>query len=163
LYVSLLGGAESLPEGGSAAVTLLQLAGAFAVLLPPTAFMGATLPLLARHAVHRDEEIARRVGALYAINTAGAIAGTVCAAFWLMPTFGLRRTELAGAAMNVVVFGLAALLARRAPLAPESTPAARTLAAVPGSFWILPAILVSGAVSFAYEVMWTRLLGHLLG
>jgi predicted membrane-bound spermidine synthase len=29
--------------------------------------------------------------------------------------------------------------------------------------WILPALAVSGAVSFAYEVLWARLLGHLLG
>jgi spermidine synthase len=160
-YVGLLGGAD-LSASGSTAATLLQLAGAFAVLLPPTAFMGATLPLLARHAVHREDEIASRVGALYAVNTAGAIAGTLCAAFWLMPAFGLRRTEWMGAAMNALVFGLAALLARRAPLA-ETPPASESRSAVAGFHWILPAILVSGSVSFAYEVMWTRLLGHLLG
>jgi spermidine synthase len=162
LYVGLLGGADALPESGSSAVTLLQLAGAFAVLLPPTALMGATLPLLARHAVHREDEIASRVGTLYAVNTAGAIAGTLCAAFWLMPAVGLRRTEFVGAALNAVVFGLAALLARRAPLATAEADV-RPTAMAPGSFWILPAIAVSGTVSFIYEVMWTRLLGHLLG
>ena len=161
LYVGMMGGASDLPEG-STALTLFQLAGAFAVLLPPTAFMGATLPLLARHAVHRDDEIASRVGALYAVNTAGAIAGTLCAAFWLMPALGLRRTEFVGAAMNALVFGLAALLARHAPLTPQGA-AMQARATAPGSLWILPAIAVSGAVSFAYEVMWTRLLGHLLG
>jgi spermidine synthase len=163
-YVGLLGGGGALPEGGPSAATLLQLAGAFAVLLPPTAFMGATLPLLARHAVHREEEIASRVGVLYAVNTAGAIAGTLCAAFWLMPELGLRRTVWAGAALNALVFGLAALLARSVPLplAPPGAPRAGAPAAE-GAFWILPAIALSGAVSFAYEVLWTRLLGHLLG
>ena len=29
--------------------------------------------------------------------------------------------------------------------------------------WILPAILFSGAASFTYEVLWTRILGHVLG
>jgi len=29
--------------------------------------------------------------------------------------------------------------------------------------WILPLVLVSGAVSFTYEVLWSRLLGNLLG
>ena len=28
---------------------------------------------------------------------------------------------------------------------------------------MLPAILLSGVASFTYEVLWTRLLGHLLG
>jgi spermidine synthase len=163
LYVALLGGGSDLPEGSSAVATSFQLAGAFAVLLPPTACMGATLPLLARHAVHREEEIASRVGGLYAVNTAGAIAGTLCAAFWLMPELGLRRTVWVGAALNAVVFGLAALLARRAPLLPAPPDARAGAPAVDGASWILPAMAVSGAVSFAYEVLWTRLLGHLLG
>ncbi len=162
LYVGILGGADALPDAQSAAATLLQLAGAFAVLLPPTAFMGATLPLLARHAVHKEEEIASRVGVLYAVNTAGAIAGTLCAAFWLMPEVGLRGTEWVGASLNGLVFTLAALLARSAPLSPPSERAA-TRAVATGSLWILPAIAVSGMVSFSYEVLWTRLLGHLLG
>jgi spermidine synthase len=163
VYVALLGGGSALPEGGSTPATLLQLGGAFAVLLPPTAFMGATLPLLARHAVHREEEIAWRVGVLYAVNTAGAIAGTLCAAFLLMPELGLRRTVWVGAALNALVFGLAALLARSAPLAPAPAGSRVRAAPAPDAWWILPAIGLSGAVSFAYEVLWTRLLGHLLG
>ncbi len=163
LYLALLGGGSALPESGSSAVTLFQLAGATAVLLPPTAFMGATLPLLARHAVRSEAEIAPRIGLLYAVNTAGAIAGTLCAAFWLMPELGLRRTVWSGAALNALVFGMAALLARGAPLAPAQPPPAAGAAAAGAAFWILPAIAVSGAISFAYEVMWTRLLGHLLG
>jgi predicted membrane-bound spermidine synthase len=103
------------------------------------------------------------VGGLYAVNTAGAIAGTLCAAFWLMPELGLRRTVWAGAALNAVVFGLAALLARSAPLLPAPPTARSAAQAAGGASWILPAIALSGAVSFAYEVLWTRLLGHLLG
>ena len=164
VYVGMLGGGAELPAGGAGAAALFQLGAAFAVLLPPTAFMGATLPLLARHAVRSEAEIGSRVGVLYAINTAGAIAGTVCAAFWLMPELGLRRTVWTGAALNGLVFALAALLARGAavPPAPEAPRAAPTPAAGAAT-WILPAIALSGAVSFAYEVLWTRLLGHLLG
>ena len=101
-------------------------------------------------------------GVLYAVNTAGAIAGTLCAAFWLMPELGLRRTVWVGAALNGLVFGLAALLARGAPTPPAASRAARGCRSGRAS-WILPAIALSGAVSFAYEVLWTRLLGHLLG
>ena len=159
VYGVLLGG-EEIPERASLWATLFQLGSAFAVLLPPTALMGATLPLLTRHAVDSEEGIARRVGLLYAVNTAGAIAGTLVAAFWLMPEIGLRRTVWFGAALNAVVFALAAALARRAPAA---APAPSDTVADRARHWILPAIAASGAVSFTYEVLWTRLLGHLLG
>jgi len=164
LYVGLLGGGSALPEDGAMAATLFQVGAAFAVLLPPTAFMGATLPLLARHAVRSDAEIGSRVGMLYAVNTAGAIAGTVCAAFWLMPELGLRHTVWVGAAFNGLVFVLAAWLARhQSNLARPAAPVAETATFAAAATWILPAIALSGAVSFAYEVLWTRLLGQLLG
>ncbi|MBW1689106.1 MAG: fused MFS/spermidine synthase [Deltaproteobacteria bacterium] len=169
VYVGLLGGGGELLEGGAAMATLFQLGAAFAVLLPPTAFMGATLPLLARHAVRNEAEIGSRVGVLYAVNTAGAIAGTLCAAFLLMPELGLRRTVWVGAALNGLVFALAALLARGAASPPtpnHSTPEGPRAGSTPATgaaVWILPAIALSGAVSFAYEVLWARLLGHLLG
>jgi spermidine synthase len=164
VYVGLLGGASELPQAGAFAAAMFQLGAAFAVLLPPTAFMGATLPLLARHAVRREAEIGSRVGILYAVNTVGAIGGTLVAAFWLMPELGLRGTVWVGAALNGAVFVLAAWLARTA--APIPVPAAARGAPQPaaaGLHWILPVIALSGAVSFAYEVLWTRLLGHLLG
>jgi len=163
-YVALLGGGDSLPDEGVSVAVGFQLLAAFAVLLPPTAFMGATLPLLARHAVRSEAEIGSRVGLLYAVNTAGAIGGTLVAAFWLLPELGLRRTVWVGAALNGVVFGLAAWLSRGAvsvrAAGPTTAAASRTVTA---ARWILPAIALSGAVSFTYEVLWTRLLGHLLG
>ena len=163
LYVGMLGGREVLESGLPAAATAFQLGAAFAILLPPTAFMGATLPLLARYAVQREEEISTRIGLLYAINTVGAIGGTVCAAFALMPELGLRLTVYVGAAINFVVFGLAALSARGGGVPVDERGAQRGEVAAPGSSWVLPAILISGVVSFGYEVMWTRLLGHQLG
>jgi spermidine synthase len=161
LYVALLGGQPDLPPSDGAGHALYFLASSFAILLVPTALMGATLPLLARHAVHTRRQIGSRIGALYATNTAGAVAGTLCAAFWLLPAYGLRATVAVAVAANVLVFAIAALVARSAPPAePEpdgAAPAARPF------HWILPAILLSGAVSFAYEVFWFRLLGHVLG
>ncbi len=159
VYVALLGGQDALPEHLGAAALAFQLGGTFAVLVPCAALMGATLPLLARHAVQREDEIAARIGLLYAVNTAGAIAGTLCAAFLLLPALGLRRTIYAGAAVNAVVFAAAVLLARRSA-APAPAPAQTGRG---GARWILPAIALSGAVSFSSEVLWTRLLSHVLG
>ena len=58
----------------------------------PTTLMGATLPMLARYAVAEERQIGRRIGLLYAMNTAGAVLGALLTAFVLLPEFGLRRT-----------------------------------------------------------------------
>jgi hypothetical protein len=60
--------------------------------------MGATLPLWAKDVVDRNRQIGPRVGLLYGINTFAAVAGTLAAAFWLLPSLGLRRTTWVGAA-----------------------------------------------------------------
>jgi spermidine synthase len=163
LYVAVFARAGALPEVGGLAHALFYLVSSFATLLVPTALMGATLPLLARHAVRSEGQIGSRVGLLYAINTVGAVCGTVATGFLLLPELGLARTIHVAVAANALVFAAAALLARGARGAESgATQAPRPSERAPGR-WILPLILASGAVSFAYEVLWSRLLGHLLG
>ncbi len=162
LYTGWLGGLDAPPETIGLATALFHLFGAFVVMVPCTAMMGATLPLLARHAVRNDDEIGPRIGILYGVNTAGAIGGALLAAFVLLPALGLRQTIYVAAGVNFLVFVAAALLARTVPavepevgsVAPESSGAGR---------WILPLMAASGAISFVYEVMWVRLLGFLMG
>jgi spermidine synthase len=156
-----VGGQPAPPDEASVFGAFFYVVCSFAILMVPTGLMGATLPLLARHAVRRDDEIGRRVGALYAINTAGAVAGALATGFVLLPTFGLRLTIFAGAATNALVFCAASALARRAP-APAAAPAGAP-SGLPRRHWVLPLAALSGAVSFTYEVIWMRLLGQLLG
>jgi len=146
-------------------VALFGGVGAFVVLVIPTALMGATLPLLARHAVRNEAEIGRRIGLLYAVNTLGAIFGTLVAGFALLPFLGLSRTVWVGVGVNALIFAVAALLSRRHP-APVAATGRSASDAGPNAKrrnWILPLVLVSGIASFGYEVLWTRLLGQLLG
>jgi spermidine synthase len=161
LYVAFFSASGTPPEAGGLPSALFYLVCSFAILLVPTALMGATLPLLARHAVRRDQDLGPRIGWLYAINTSGAVAGTLCAAFWLLPSLGLRSTILVGVAVNALVFVVAAALARGAP--PIAAAAPKLAAARRPLQLILPFILISGVASFGYEVLWTRLLGHVLG
>ena len=162
VYLSIAGGLDAPPETMSLTTALLNLLGAFVVLAPCTTLMGATLPLLARYAVSEDRQVGPRIGILYAVNTFGAISGTLIAAFYLLPAFGLRQTVYFGIAGNALVFLAAAALARGiAGLPPETgSPAHQNTRPF---HWILPAMTVSGAVSFIYEVLWTRLLGQVLG
>jgi spermidine synthase len=162
LYLSIAGGLDAPPETMALTTAFFHLLGAFVVLVPCTALMGATLPLLARYAVSDDAQVGPRIGILYAVNTLGAIAGTLIAAFVFLPEFGLRHTVYIGVAGNALVFLAAALLARglsgMAPEAPGSDPKDQAR-----FHWILPAMTISGAVSFVYEVLWTRLLSQVLG
>ncbi len=164
LNVLLFGGHAAPPASGGLLRALFYLLASGLILCLPTALMGATLPLLARHAVRSESEIGGRIGLLYAVNTAGAVAGAVCAAFALLPAFGLRGSVFVGVAVNAGIFLLAAALQRGAtPLRVVAPAAAGAEAGRLGAWWILAAIAVSGFVSFADEVLWTRLLGHLLG
>jgi spermidine synthase len=161
LLRSMFGGQAAPPDSTQTSVSVFYLISAFIVLSVPTVLMGATLPLLARHAVRTESHIGTRIGTLYAVNTAGAVVGALGTAFWLLPRFGLTGTVRIGAAINVFVFLLAALLARssdtrRVEWRSESATRARFA-------WILPLMLVSGAVSFFHEVLWTRMLSHVLG
>jgi spermidine synthase len=161
LYRPLFLSAGFLPEEGGLTSALFYGVASFAILGIPTTLMGATLPMLARHAVREQSQIGGRVGALYAVNTAGAIAGTIATAFLLLPELGLRATVWVGAALNAAVFAAAALLARRAPpLAAEPAPLRE-----PGSpaGVLLTVAFFSSVASFLYENLWFRLFEHVLG
>ena len=123
LYRPLFASAGVLPEEGGAASALFYGVASFLILGIPTTLMGATLPMLARHAVRDESQIGPRVGTLYAVNTAGAVAGTIATAFLLLPELGLRLTVWVGAALNALVFGAAALLARGALPSAAQAPA----------------------------------------
>lgn len=166
IYAGIFGGQTEPPDASGAGQSLFYLLSAFVVLAIPTACMGATLPLLTRYAVRSDEQVGPRTGALYALNTAGAIFGTLAAALILLPAFGLMGTIFVGAGVNLLVFALAAALSRasgdqavsEAPTAISHSRLGRSPEA-----WILPVMLISGVATFTYEVLWTRLLSHILG
>ena len=189
LYASMLGDQPTPPDAATIGQPVFYLLVAFVVLAIPTGFMGATLPLLIRYAVRTDREVGPRVALLYSINTAGAVCGTVVAAFVLLPAFGLNRTVWVGVAVNALVFVIAAALARGRrdsaptdetvaaagppsfveacilPLLQRSVPARARLTAVfyAQPAWMLPLMLISGATAFLYEVLWTRMLTHVIG
>jgi spermidine synthase len=85
------------------ALTAVRLGMSFAVLIIPSALMGATLPLIVKSSVMRAQGFGGRVSVLYATNTAGAIAGSLIAGLVLIPRFGIRGSFLVAAALNGIV------------------------------------------------------------
>ena len=90
----MFGGQAAPPDSDHAGTTLFYLLSAFVALALPTTLMGATLPMLARYAVAEEAQIGRRIGLLYAMNTAGAVVGALLTAFVLLPELGLEAHHL---------------------------------------------------------------------
>ena len=63
------------------------------ILLPPVVFMGALFPLATAICARRDEPLGTTVGRVYAVNTFGAILGSLACAFILIPDVGMWRTN----------------------------------------------------------------------
>src|SRR5262249_47361010 len=97
------------------------------ILIVPAAAMGATFPVAAawfsadarRRSTRARWRPATHTSLLYAMNTAGAAAGALAAGFWLLPSFGIRATTIAGVALNGAAAAGAWWLARHE--GPETT------------------------------------------
>jgi spermidine synthase len=129
----------------------------FALLLPATCAMGATLPTMAR-LVARTGEGERVAPGLYAANTGGAVVGTLAATFALVPHLGYGATLADLALLNLACAGLTPLAAR----GPTPDPArAHPRAALAPRVRALSFLLfATGLLGLGYEVLVVRLLAQ---
>ena len=132
------------------------------VLAVPTVLMGLTLPLLVERL--RGSRLAGKVGVLYGINTLGAFAGVMTAAYVLLPRLGeggsLSVAALACALVAVCAVGLEGHV-------PPPSPAGEVVLqggdqnAVPRRYLALVGAM--GFVALAAELVWVRILVLHLG
>ena len=121
----------------------------------PAFLMGGTLPVLMRVLTPGQGQLAKAGGGLYAANTAGAIAGTLLAAFVLLPQLGVTGSALVAAALNLLAAGIACASRRNdvhAPIEPQAAVAPRSSAAR----LAIALYCVAGGVALGYEVVWTQ-------
>lgn len=163
LAVALLGvGATlSLAQAAGPFARLEASTGMFAWVLPftlvgvPALLMGGTLPVLVRALAPGTGQLAEAGGRLYAANTAGAIAGTLLAAFVLLPRLGVTGSACAAATLNL----LAALGAWRARQRDACLPAPGNVSSTPRTAQARLAIglyCIAGGVALGYEVVWSQ-------
>jgi len=150
-------------EGVSPGLHVLRVALAFLVLLPPTVLMGGTLPLLVQLLVRGRRDMAHYLARLYAVNTAGAVLGTLAAGFILLPRFGMSKTLALAVALNAAIGVVALMLDRRQEAGgsgPEAAEGGGQQNLAPRSTMALQlayfGTLVSGATALALEVLWMR-------
>jgi len=136
--------------------SLLRFAIAFVLLMVPTTLMGATLPVMSR-AVTRDARIGRSVGALYALNTAGAVLGVFVTGFFLLERFGVWHTTLIAVGLDVLVAVVSILVGLGLEVASSTKTAAAKREPLPrGAKLVLVTYFASGLVALACQVAWTR-------
>ena len=153
----------SLPDS-LAAVTIIRFVVAFVVLIVPTSLMGATLPLVIKSAVAREDRIGGRIGLLYAINTTGAIVGALVAGFYLISEVGVHLSFRLAAIGNIAI-GIVAFAAAYAMPAQPAKPAPAPVVGAAASFLtagqrqiVLWTFFISGVMSLALEIIWFRML-----
>ena len=82
----------------------------------PSVILGSVTPIAVRLRARSLERLGRTAGRLFAISTAGRIAGTFATAFWLIPALGTDQL-LASAALALMAAAAAVAVAERAPIA----------------------------------------------
>ena len=75
----------------------------FAVMFVPTLLMGATFPLAGKAYVRSVREVGQDIGAVYSVNTLGAILGAFVAGFALLSWLGIQGAIVFLAAINALV------------------------------------------------------------
>ena len=131
-------------------------------LVPPTTLMGASLPAMSRWLETSPRGISW-IGLLYGGNTAGAVFGCVLAGFYLLRLTDMTTATFAAVALNVAVALVSLSLAKRAPVRSVEAAPAPTQGRASGYVPVYVAIGLSGAAALGAEVVWTRLLGLMLG
>jgi len=134
-------------------------------LLPPTVLMGASLPAIVRWV----ESTPRGVswwGLLYGGNTVGAVFGCLLAGFYLLRIYNTATATYVAVAINLVVAVVSFGLAARTP-AQVDAPASEEHPLDPSrdrqGAVVYVTIALSGACALGAEVVWTRLMGMMLG
>lgn len=155
--------------GSPLAVDIARWSIAAMLILPQTILLGMTFPLMSGGLIRRyPGSDGNLLGGLYFTNSIGAAVGALVAVFVLLPWVGLPGAMTTAGILNFVVAALAWWLARK----PEPTPAP-AMSNAPAAEQsvrknsLLRAVLfgtaLSGAASFAYEIIWIRMLAMAVG
>jgi spermidine synthase len=120
------------------------------LLLPMTVAFGAAFPFAVAMAGGRDETITEHIGVIYAVNTLGAILGSLLAGFVLVPMLGLHMTIRLVAAVGTLtaIVILIATPRTRSRMAGFALAAAVVVAIAMLPQWD-PALLSSGGYKYA--------------
>jgi spermidine synthase len=153
--------------------SLIRFSLSFLVLLVPATLMGGTLPVLIKFFVQGLGRLGWHVGRLYAVNTLGAVVGTVAAGFFLILFLGVHEAAYVAGAVNLLIAGVVLVLDRRTgdssvvgndqqERVTEQVDSSKDTYSPRIIRLALWAAGLSGFCALALEVLWTRSLVYFL-
>jgi spermidine synthase len=158
---------------GPLSFAIVRFVLATVVLLLPTAFMGATLPVIVAAIRQCGATAPQVISRFYGLNLLGAVIGTLVGGFLLLPALGMRVTIWIAALINLLIGTVVLIFATRAR-APggvsSERPALEVLtgeapafqAPVDRALWFTCAF-ASGFVTIGMQVVWSRILSMIIG
>jgi spermidine synthase len=150
-------------EHGAASIALRGALCAL-LLVPPTVLMGATLPAIARLVDSSPRGISW-LGFLYTGNITGAVLGCLIAGFYLLRVHDMAVATYVAVSINValavIAFSLTATMSYRVHAGEQ--PADKPATGRSDDRAVYLVIGLSGLTSLGSQVVWTRVLGLLLG
>ncbi len=132
------------------------------LVLPTATLMGASFPLIAHVVDPDDASGGRRWARAYAVNLGGAALAALLGPYAILPSLGVRGSLVLASVTTAFVFAVTRTLAD----APDMRPVRD--AGPPGRLdtdarLLLVASFASGAIFFVSEVLWTHLVGAVIG
>ena len=157
----------------------LTFVGCATALFFPVICMGATLPILCQFYITNLSHLGSHAGRLYGLNTIGAAFGALLCGFWLISLLGVWGTLILAVLFNVVIGLVCILVSYKAkseratikePVSRVKKPRRKERLEEAASFkdpgteiGALVIFGVSGFCAMAYEVIWAKLLGLIVG
>ncbi len=150
---------------------VITFIGCAVLLCIPVICMGATLPILCRFYVTSLSHLGTHAGRLYGLNTIGAAFGALLCGFWFIYYLGMPGTLILAVVINGIIgvlclqAGSKTQLIKQAEILPQTdaveiSKVTHYPGAVAGALIIFG---VSGFCAMSYEVIWTKLLGLIVG
>ena len=152
----------------SALTLLLRVSLVTLLILGPSVLMGATLPVMSRHLVHRLKDTQRQVANLYALNSLGAVVGVGLAGFVMLPLFGIHAALGVASLLNFIA---AAVVIRAALYETHARPPKNSSVNHPPKpsyskaqyVVTLFALVCTGFAAMSYEVLFNRIIALAFG
>lgn len=129
----------------------------FAILLPATLAMGGTLPAMER-IVSRIRNSGCNVGGLYAVNTLGAVGGTLATTLLLAPRMGFMAAQHLLAGLNILC-AMGVLVVVPSVALPRQTKVERP-SCRPPAIRLYATLFATGLLGIGYELIIIRVLSQ---
>lgn len=150
-------------------MSLIRFVLCFIVLLIPTTLMGGTLPVISKFLIQNPIDKKSKFALIYAVNTFGAVIGTVATGFFLLPKLGITYTIWIAVIINTVICAFFLSIKRvdiKSGLNITGTeenakPYSRTLTL--DSRLLITIAFLTGAASMLFQIGWTRTLSLAIG